>query len=73
MASDIYGEIFSRFRKLSSDEQTNLLEHLKAAVQENQPSNGRRSILELRGLGKEIWKGLDAQDYVGRERSSWRG
>lgn len=29
------------------------------------------SILELRGLGKEIWEGIDAAEYVRRERDSW--
>ena len=29
------------------------------------------SILELEGLGKEIWKGVDAAEYVARERDSW--
>lgn len=24
----------------------------------------KRSIMELRGLGKEIWEGIDAQEYV---------
>ena len=32
-----------------------------------------RSILRLQGLGKEIWAGIDAQEYVNRERSSWGG
>ena len=37
-------------------------------------SVGRRhSILELKGLGKEIWKGIDGQEYVDQERSSWPG
>ena len=31
------------------------------------------SILELKGLGKDIWQGIDAQEYVERERGSWRG
>ncbi|MCH7620845.1 MAG: hypothetical protein IH870_03005 [Chloroflexi bacterium] len=31
------------------------------------------SVLELKGLGKEIWHGIDAQEYVDQERSSWRG
>jgi len=31
------------------------------------------SILELQGLGKAIWHGLDAQEYVDRERASWNG
>ena len=29
------------------------------------------SITELRGLGKEIWHGQDAQEYVNQERDSW--
>ncbi|MDO8795302.1 MAG: hypothetical protein Q7J25_11850 [Vicinamibacterales bacterium] len=29
------------------------------------------SILELQGLGKELWQGLDAGEHVQRERASW--
>jgi plasmid stability protein len=29
------------------------------------------SILDLQGLGKEHWAGLDAADHVRRERDSW--
>ena len=32
----------------------------------------RRSILELQGLGKEIWRGVDVQAYVDAERASHR-
>lgn len=32
-----------------------------------------RSLLELKGLGKEIWEGLDAQAHVDQERRSWHG
>ena len=32
-----------------------------------------RSITELRGLGKEIWRPQDAQDYVNQERDPWAG
>ena len=30
-----------------------------------------RSLLELEGLGAEIWKGIDAQEYVHKEKESW--
>ena len=30
-----------------------------------------RSILELRGLGKEIWEGVDATEYVRKLRDDW--
>ena len=29
------------------------------------------SILELQGLGKELWKGIDAAKHVAAERDSW--
>ena len=29
------------------------------------------SILELRGLGKELWQNVDATEHVGRERTAW--
>lgn len=31
----------------------------------------RRSLLELEGLGAEIWQGIDAQEYVNELRSEW--
>ena len=30
-----------------------------------------RSILELCGLGKEIWEGIDPAEYIREERESW--
>lgn len=32
-----------------------------------------RSLLELEGLGREIWGNLDVDEYVRQERSSWNG
>ena len=29
------------------------------------------SILELKGLGKEIWENVEASTHIKRERSSW--
>jgi hypothetical protein len=31
----------------------------------------RHDIRELHGLGKEIWEGIDAQEYVNRLREEW--
>lgn len=31
----------------------------------------RHNIMELHGLGKELWEGIDAQEYVNRLRSQW--
>lgn len=31
------------------------------------------SLRELKGMGKEIWAGIDAQAYVNKERDGWTG
>lgn len=36
---------------------------------DEQPQN--RSIMELHGLGAEIWQGIDAQQYVNELRDEW--
>jgi plasmid stability protein len=30
-----------------------------------------RSLLELRGLGRDAWKGVDAARWVAEERNAW--
>lgn len=30
-----------------------------------------RSLMELEGLGAELWEGLDAQEYVNELRKEW--
>ena len=34
-------------------------------------SEPERSILEFEGVGKELWEGVDAQEYVNRLRDEW--
>lgn len=38
---------------------------------ETKPEPPRRSLMELHGLGKEIWEGIDAQEYVNQLREEW--
>ncbi len=35
------------------------------------PTEESRSLLELGGLGAEIWQGIDAQEYVNQLRDEW--
>jgi hypothetical protein len=39
---------------------------------EAQPDKPRRSLRELEGLGQELWRSIDVEAYLERERSSWR-
>jgi len=58
---------------LSRVEQLRLISELAEYLRVHTTPEKRTSILELQGLGKEIWQGLDAQEYVDRERKSWDG
>jgi hypothetical protein len=56
-----YQDIRRQIENLTPDEQLRLL------------AKPKRSIMELEGLGKQAWRGLDAQEYVNQERASWNG
>ena len=71
MSTDAYDEVVSKVRQLTADEQQLLVNEVKNLLVAN--GQGRRSILELQGLGKEVWSGVNAQDYVRQERASWNG
>ncbi len=59
-------EIIEAAKRLKPEELDRLLRTL--ARDRREP---KHHITELRGLGKEIWQGIDAQEYVDAERDSW--
>jgi hypothetical protein len=68
-----YDNILRNVESLSRAEQLRLISDLAEHLRLQATPENRISILELQGLGKEIWKDLDAQEYVDRERNSWDG
>jgi len=71
MSTIVYDDVLDRAQRLTPADQLRLLEELAALIRHQVTARKRRSILELEGLGKEIWCGMDAQEYVDRERASW--
>ncbi len=68
-----YQDIRHQVKTLTPDEQLRLLEELNAMVNFPKLTKSKGSIMDLEGLGKEIWQGFDAQEYIDRERDSWNG
>jgi hypothetical protein len=57
---------------LRPDEQLGLIEIMSARLKKNlKPKKGKHSIMELEGLGAHIWKDVDGQQFVIKERESW--
>jgi len=68
-----YQEVRRQVENLTPDEQLRLLEELAAIVRHRVSPKPKRSIMELKGLGQEVWQGIDAQEYVNQERDTWNG
>jgi hypothetical protein len=68
-----YEDILRNVESLSRPEQLRLMSELTEYLRVHAAPEPRISILELQGLGKEIWQGIDAQEYVDRERAAWNG
>lgn len=62
-----YEELTQEIRQLSVEERKALISFIVDTFTETK----ERSLLELEGLGAEIWEGVDAQDYVNQLRSEW--
>jgi hypothetical protein len=68
-----YQDIRQQVENLTPHEQLDLLEELAGMVRRRVAGKPKRSIMDLEGLGKEIWQGLDAQAYIDQERDAWNG
>ncbi len=65
-------EMIHEARRLSPDEIKQLMKVLIDLMPDDAATEPKQhSILELRGLGAEIWEGIDTQEYVNQLRSEW--
>jgi len=72
MSALAYDDVLSDVERLSPEEKLRMMEQLAILLRRRVAPRAKHSIMELQGLGKEIWQGIDAKEYVNRERESWR-
>ncbi len=67
---ELYAE---RIRSLPLAQRLRLLALIAQDVAGEMPdvAHPQRSILELEGVGAELWQGIDAQEYVNKLRGEW--
>jgi hypothetical protein len=65
-----YEDALGVAEKLSKADQRRIARKLLYEAQEAAPKE-RVSIMELEGLGREIWEGIDTDAYIKAERDSW--
>ena len=72
MPADPYDDILKRAQaELNQEQQQRLSEVLAQSA--GRKNGGQHSILDLEGLGADIWKNVDPDDHVAQERNSWDG
>ncbi len=60
-------QLINEFLKFSETEKRAILVALENTLTE-QPAVKKRSLLELSGLGKEVWQGINVDEYIRNER-----
>jgi hypothetical protein len=65
-------EIMPLVEKLSPEDKLQLIERVAHELRQSQADQARHW-REFRGLGKEIWQGIDTQAYIDKLRDEWDG
>jgi hypothetical protein len=73
MPNPRYDRAKESVQALAPADQLRLIAELVARLSGELDRQPCRSLLELQGLGKGVWQGVDVDEYLRRERSSWNG
>lgn len=68
-----YNQVLSEIKSLNLSDQLRLLEETATLIRKKTSKIKPRSILELKGKGKDVWRGVNVTTYIDEERSSWNG
>lgn len=71
MSSNTKNIYDQHIKPLPREQQRALLDILQTELQNGDEDAPRHSILELHGLGKDIWQGVDPKQYVSNLRDEW--
>ncbi len=64
-------KIIEEIKDLPAQQQKKILDVVRLLKTGLKASHKKCHITELRGCGKKIWKGIDAQKYVNKLREEW--
>ena len=64
--------VLQQAKTLSPSERKELLRLLQEIIAVDDGQTPATSLRDLRGLGKEVWQGIDAQEYINELRDEWK-
>jgi plasmid stability protein len=63
--------LYRKLRSRARRERRSITQEVLTILAAELEAGERRSLLELRGLGREVWAGVDAAAHVEAERRAW--
>ena len=63
--------LYRKLQKRAKQQRRSLAQEVTQILAEAVERRKTHSILELQGLGKELWKGMDTAGYIEDGRRSW--
>jgi hypothetical protein len=66
-----FAEILTLIEQLSPEEKRQLIEYVARDLQRTPSASVRLSWQDARGLGKDIWAGVDTDQYIDMLRQEW--
>lgn len=63
--------LYARLQRRARRQRRSLAQEVTSILAEALEAEEPLSVLELRGLGRERWKGVNAARHVARERRAW--
>ncbi len=63
--------LYRRLQKRAARERRSVAQQVTKMLEEALVEPPPRSLAELRGLGKEVWEGVDPAAHVAAERRTW--
>jgi hypothetical protein len=73
MSITTYNQVLTMARQLDLTDQLRLLQVLLSTIRSDITGTPQHSILELKGLGHEVWQDMDVATYLHEERGAWNG
>jgi plasmid stability protein len=64
-------KLYRKLQKRAKEQRRSLAQEVTQILAQAVEGQRTYSILELQGLGKEVWKGIDTDEYIDAERRSW--
>lgn len=64
-------ELYQRLKARAEQDRRSIAQEVSFLLSEALNAQPDQSIMDLEGLGKDLWAGIDAVQYVRTERDSW--